>query len=66
MKTIDELLKDALGYHVGAAVPALAPERAALRDAGMIGANGGLTLRGSIRAERMKDRELDDLFGSLR
>jgi hypothetical protein len=37
-----------------------------LFDEGLIGANGGLTLRGSIRAERMKDRELDDLFGSLR
>jgi hypothetical protein len=66
MRTNDELLKAALGYHVGAAVPALPAERAALRDAGMVGANGGLTLRGSIRAERLKDRELDDLFGSLR
>jgi hypothetical protein len=66
MKSNDELLRGALGYHVGAAVPGLECERAALRDAGMIGESGGLTLRGSIRAERLKDRELDDLFGPLR
>jgi hypothetical protein len=66
MRTNDELLKDALGYHVGAATRAIGPEMRQLFDEGLIGANGGLTLRGSIRAERLKDRELDNLFGPTR
>lgn len=39
------------------------PLHRALMSEGFVGANGGLTRKGSIKAEKLKSKQLDALFG---
>lgn len=63
MRTNEEILTASAGYHQGALTGAIGSEMRQMFNAGLIGVNGGLTLKGSILAERLKNAQLDALFG---
>jgi len=58
-------LAGAKGSRIGTEVQADPGTMMGLRDAGMVGRNGGLTMKGSIAAQKLQDAQLDALFGSL-
>ncbi len=61
---INEVLLTTPGFGVGAMPQIESPSIfATLRREGLIGINGGLTRKGSIRTERLKSAQLDRLFG---
>ena len=62
---IEAVLKATAGTSIGALIPLHIPPdvRRAMMDEGLIGIRGGLTRKGSIRAERLQNAELDRLFG---
>ena len=57
-----DCLVAAPGYRVGTIVPMWKDTYVELSDAGMVGANGGLTRKGSILAQRLQREEEDRLF----
>jgi hypothetical protein len=60
----ESALAETRGFLIGAVCPAQGAVYAELVTAGMIGRHGGLTVRGSIRTERLKNAKLDALFGA--
>lgn len=58
-------LAEAAGTHQGAAVSAPLAAIQELREAGVIGSGGGLTMLGSIVATSMRRALEDEMFGSL-
>jgi hypothetical protein len=58
-------LASARGYHCGTVVMAGVATSTLweLEDRGLIGPNGGLTIRGSVVAMKLQNAQLDALFG---
>ena len=66
-RTDADALRDTRNHHQGSGIvhAADADHAAQMRRAGLIGPRGGLTRRGSIAAERLRNQALDDAFGTL-
>lgn len=65
-RTDADALRDTANHHQGTRVHAAdADHGRQLRRAGLVGKRGGLTRRGSIAAERLRNQALDDAFGPL-
>jgi hypothetical protein len=66
-RTDADALRDTRNHHQGSGVvhAADADHARGLRRKGLIGPRGGLTRRGSIAAERLRNAALDDAFGPL-
>ena len=62
MRTNEEILTAALGTHIGAPTGAVGPEMRRMLADGLIGENGGLTRKGSIRAQQLKRAQEEELF----
>lgn len=63
MRTNEEMLRSAPGYHEGTVIAsATGAELVQLASAGLVGAHAGLTRKGSILAQRLKSAEEDRLF----
>lgn len=65
-RTDEDALRDTQNHHQGSRVHAADVDHGRqLRRAGLTGKRGGLTRRGSIVAERLRNQALDDAFGPL-
>lgn len=65
-RTDADALRDTANHHQGTRVHAAdADHGRQLRRQGLVGPRGGLTRRGSIAAERLRNAALDDAFGPL-
>jgi hypothetical protein len=65
-RTAADALRDTANHHQGSRVHAAgADQERQLRRAGLVGRRGGLTRKGSIAAERLRNAALDDAFGPL-
>lgn len=66
-RTDADALRDTRNHHQGSGVvhAADAGHAREMRRRGLIGPRGGLTRRGSIVAERLRNAALDDAFGPL-
>jgi hypothetical protein len=67
VRTDADALRDTRNHHQGSGVvhAADADHARDLRRKGLIGPRGGLTRRGSIAAEQLRNAALDDAFGPL-
>lgn len=65
-RTDADALRDTANHHQGTRVHAADDQHGRqLRRQGLVGPRGGLTRRGSIAAERLRNAALDDAFGPL-
>lgn len=65
-RTDADALRDTANHHQGTRVHASGTDQARqLRRAGLTGRRGGLTRKGSIAAEKLRNSALDDAFGAL-
>lgn len=63
-RTVDELLTAMPGHYQGTTLTGMTSvEYDRLAREGLIGPLGGLTRKGSIKAERLQNADLDRLFG---
>lgn len=66
VRTDADALRDTANHHQGTRVHAADKgHQRDLRRQGLVGPRGGLTRRGSIAAERLRNAALDDAFGPL-
>lgn len=65
-RTTADALRDTANHHQGSRVHAADADHASdMRRSGLVGRRGGLTRKGSIAAERLRNAQLDDAFGPL-
>ena len=66
-KTAKRALAGTVGYNIGTVVPVKIGSEAdrELQAAGLTGPRGGLTMKGSIQAQKLQSAALDDVFGPL-
>jgi hypothetical protein len=65
-RTDADALRDTGNHHQGSRVHAAdADHQAGMRRRGLVGPRGGLTRKGSIAAERLRNEALDAAFGPL-
>jgi hypothetical protein len=63
MNSDDVALASTTSNRIGQKVTATENVLAELRERGLVGRDGGLTRSGSIKAEKLKNAQLDALFG---
>ena len=66
VRTTADALRDTPNHHQGARVHANGADHGRqMRRQGLIGPRNGLTRKGSIATERLRNAQLDDAFGPL-